>query len=227
MPPSAMTDRKRKLDLGDAVPNKSSKAPSGGAGINPWTNQPYSKRYEEILEGRLKLPVYQFKEKLLDAVSKNQIVVVEGETGSGKTTQIPQFLVEAGYADQGSTTVACTQPRRVAATSIATRVADEMDCELGAEVGYTIRFEDVSDPHRTVLKFLTDGMLLREAMSDPLLSRYSVIVLDEAHERTLATDGKFHRFGVPFASAKLFTCMSLAGNVLIIPSSPLFYFYHF
>ena len=189
-----MTDRKRKLDLGDAVSNKSSKAPSElGSGINPWTNQPYSKRYEEILEGRLKLPVYQFKEKLLDAVSNNQIVVVEGETGSGKTTQIPQFLVEAGYADQGSTTVACTQPRRVAATSIATRVADEMDCELGAEVGYTIRFEDMSDPHRTVLKFLTDGMLLREAMSDPLLSRYSVIVLDEAHERTLATDGKFYR----------------------------------
>merc|ERR1719199_1096608 len=183
-----MTDRKRKLDLGDAVSNKSSKPPSEGAGINPWTNRPYSKRYSEILEGRLKLPVYQFKEKLLDAVAKNQIVVLEGETGSGKTTQIPQFLVEAGYAEQGYTTVACTQPRRVAATSIATRVADEMDCELGAEVGYTIRFEDVSDPHRTVLKFLTDGMLLREAMSDPLLSRYSVIVLDEAHERTLATD---------------------------------------
>ena len=84
--------------------------------------------------------------------------------------------------------MACTQPRRVAATSIATRVAEEMDVELGGEVGYTIRFEDVSDPHRTVLKFLTDGMLLREAMSDPLLSRYAVIVLDEAHERTLATD---------------------------------------
>merc|ERR1719199_1991307 len=107
-----MTDRKRKLDLGDAVSNKSSKPPSEGAGINPWTNRPYSKRYSEILEGRLKLPVYQFKEKLLDAVAKNQIVVLEGETGSGKTTQIPQFLVEAGYAEQGYTTVACTPPRR-------------------------------------------------------------------------------------------------------------------
>ena len=82
--PSAMTDRKRKLDLGDAVSNKSSKPPSEGAGINPWTNRPYSKRYSEILEGRLKLPVYQFKEKLLDAVAKNQIVVLEGETGSGE-----------------------------------------------------------------------------------------------------------------------------------------------
>ena len=108
--------------------------------------------------------------------------------GSGKTTQIPQFLVDAGYTTQGQTAVACTQPRRVAATSIAARVAEEMDVELGQQVGYTIRFEDVSDPHTTVLKFVTDGMLLREAMSDPLLTRYSIIVLDEAHERTLATD---------------------------------------
>ena len=108
--------------------------------------------------------------------------------GSGKTTQIPQFLVDAGYTTQGQTALACTQPRRVAATSIAARVAEEMDVELGQQVGYTIRFEDVSDPHTTVLKFVTDGMLLREAMSDPMLTRYSIIVLDEAHERTLATD---------------------------------------
>ena len=263
-----MTDRKRKLDLGDAVSNKSSKPPSEGAGINPWTNRPYSKRYSEILEGRLKLPVYQFKEKLLDAVAKNQIVVLEGETGSGellvavevsvvvallifvdscvlilnisflsvtslslslssnqtgKTTQIPQFLVEAGYAEQGYTTVACTQPRRVAATSIATRVADEMDCELGAEVGYTIRFEDVSDPHRTVLKFLTDGMLLREAMSDPLLSRYSVIVLDEAHERTLATDGKSSY--VVCANLQAICCCPNSSS-FCIPSSFLLHSHH-
>ena len=108
--------------------------------------------------------------------------------GIRKTTQIPQFLLEAGLAHQGHQLVACTQPRRVAATSIAARVADEMDVQLGEEVGYTIRFEDVSDPHKTVLKFVTDGMLLREAMSDPLLSRYSAIVLDEIHERTLSTD---------------------------------------
>ena len=105
-----------------------------------------------------------------------------------KTTQIPQFLLEAGLAKPGRTCIACTQPRRVAATSIAARVAEEMDVELGSQVGYTIRFEDVSDPTTTVLKFVTDGMLLREAMSDPLLTRYSAIVLDEIHERTLSTD---------------------------------------
>ena len=156
--------------------------------INPWTGRHYSPRYLSILQTRLQLPVYQSQSQLLEAVASNQIVVVEGETGSGKTTQIPQFLVEVGYASPGKTMVGCTQPRRVAATSIAARVAEEMDVTLGQTVGYTIRFEDVSDPHTTVLKFLTDGMLLREAMNDPLLSKYSVIVLDEAHERTLATD---------------------------------------
>jgi pre-mRNA-splicing factor ATP-dependent RNA helicase DHX15/PRP43 len=109
------------------------------------------------------------------------------ESSTGKTTQIPQFLVDANFVVPGQTALACTQPRRVAATSIAQRVSEEMDVQLGDEVGYTIRFEDVSS-RTTVLKFVTDGMLLREAMSDPLLTRYSVIVLDEAHERTLSTD---------------------------------------
>jgi len=179
-----MTERKRCIDIS----NVDDTIKKNKREINQWTNDFYSEKYYSILEKRLQLPVYQFKEKLLEAVSQNQIVVVEGETGSGKTTQIPQFLVEAGYASQGETQVVCTQPRRVAATSIAARVSDEMDVAMGSEVGYTIRFEDVSDPYRTVLKFLTDGMLLREAMSDPMLSHYSVIVLDEAHERTLSTD---------------------------------------
>ena len=108
----------------------------------------------------------------------------------GKTTQIPQWCVE--YVRQNSPVgsrkgVACTQPRRVAAMSVAQRVADEMDCILGQHVGYTIRFEDCTSS-LTLLKYMTDGMLLREAMADPLMEKYNVILLDEAHERTLATD---------------------------------------
>ena len=105
---------------------------------------------------------------------------------SGKTTQIPQFCVLDGYT-AGGKQVACTQPRRVAAMSVSKRVAEEMDVEYGSEVGYTIRFENFTNS-KTQLKYLTDGMLLREAMLDPLLSAYSVIVLDEAHERTVSTD---------------------------------------
>jgi pre-mRNA-splicing factor ATP-dependent RNA helicase DHX15/PRP43 len=116
-----------------------------------------------------------------------QILVFVGETGSGKTTQIPQFILFDELPHLSSSQVACTQPRRVAAMSVAKRVADEMDVKLGEEVGYSIRFDDVTGP-KTILKYMTDGMLLREAMSDPMLSRYTCIILDEAHERTLATD---------------------------------------
>jgi len=120
------------------------------------------------------------------------VVVLVGETGSGKTTQMAQFLMEAGYhvQDGENKGIACTQPRRVAAMSVAQRVADELDVALGTFVGYLIRFEDQTS-QETILKFLTDGMLLREAMSDPMLSRYSVVILDEAHERTLSTDVLF------------------------------------
>jgi pre-mRNA-splicing factor ATP-dependent RNA helicase DHX15/PRP43 len=118
-------------------------------------------------------------------VKENQVLVLQGDTGSGKTTQVPQFLLESGIA--GDKAIACTQPRRVAAMSVAERVAHEMDVKLGNEVGYTIRFEDKSS-HMTQLKYLTDGMLLRESMYDPTLSKYQIIILDEAHERTLSTD---------------------------------------
>lgn len=173
-------DRKRKVDLGEDSNNaKLSKY------VNPYTNKPYSKRWHEIWEKRRLLPVWEQREEFMDMIRKNQIVVLVGETGSGKTTQIPQFMLE-GFCKKNQM-VGCTQPRRVAAMSVSKRVADEMDVVLGEEVGYSIRFEDVSSP-KTILKYLTDGMLLREAMNDPLLERYGVIILDEAHERTLSTD---------------------------------------
>lgn len=132
------------------------------------------------------LPVWQAKGDVIAMLEAHQTVILVGETGSGKTTQIAQFIAEAGYCDGGKRVV-CTQPRRVAAMSVARRVSEEMDVNLGEEVGYSIRFEDCCGP-KTKVKFATDGMLLREAMTDPTLNQYSVVILDEAHERTLATD---------------------------------------
>ncbi len=145
-------------------------------------------KYERIQEQRKKLPITQYLDALGERLKTERVVIVEGETGSGKTTQIPQYLVNAGFTGSNpKRSIACTQPRRVAAMSVAARVAEEMNVELGKEVGYSIRFENLCS-ESTILKFLTDGMLLREAMTDPRLEKYSVIVLDEAHERTLATD---------------------------------------
>ena len=116
----------------------------------------------------------------------HQVLIIEGETGSGKTTQIPQYLHEAGLT-AGGKKIGCTQPRRVAAMSVAARVADEMGVKLGSQVGYSIRFEDCTS-ERTVIKYMTDGMLLREFLGEPDLSSYKVMIIDEAHERTLHTD---------------------------------------
>jgi len=156
--------------------------------LNPLNGQPYSLKYYDILRKRLTLPVWEYKDSFMATLDKHQTTVLVGETGSGKTTQIPQCCVEFARNLPGKKkSVACTQPRRVAAMSVASRVADEMDVQLGQEVGYSIRFEDCSSS-KTLLKYMTDGMLLREAMSDPLLEAYACILLDEAHERTLATD---------------------------------------
>ncbi|EIM80639.1 P-loop containing nucleoside triphosphate hydrolase protein [Stereum hirsutum FP-91666 SS1] len=167
--------------------------------VNPFTKQPFSQGYKKIMAMRKKLPVYAQMEEFYTVFSKHQIIVMVGETGSGKTTQIPQFVAYSDLPHTKGKVVACTQPRRVAAMSVAKRVADEMDGEcvrsrslksiqLGKQVGYSIRFEDMTEPGTTFLKYMTDGMLLREAMNDPDLNRYSTIILDEAHERTLATD---------------------------------------
>ncbi|KAH7911444.1 P-loop containing nucleoside triphosphate hydrolase protein [Hygrophoropsis aurantiaca] len=136
---------------------------------------------------RERLPIAKHKMKLLHCVEKYPVTIVVGQTGCGKTTQLPQYLMEAGWAADGNV-IACTQPRRVAATSVANRVAAEANTTLGDKVGYTIRFEDVSDKTRTRIRYMTDGMLFRETLVDPLLSRYSVIMIDEAHERSLYTD---------------------------------------
>ena len=150
------------------------------------TGLPYTPRYFELFRKRIQLPVWEYQDKFLEILSKHQCICLVGETGSGKTTQIPQWCVDFAKK-MGKKTVSCTQPRRVAAMSVAQRVSEEMDVSLGQEVGYSIRFEDCSGP-KTLLKYMTDGMLLREAMSDPMLENYQVILLDEAHERTLATD---------------------------------------
>ncbi|XP_054917850.1 putative pre-mRNA-splicing factor ATP-dependent RNA helicase PRP1 isoform X3 [Dermacentor andersoni] len=155
--------------------------------LNALTGLPYSNRYYELFRKRIALPVWEYRDKFFEYLNNHQILVLVGETGSGKTTQIPQWCVELLRQKGGRRGVACTQPRRVAAMSVAARVAEEMDVAIGQEVGYSIRFEDCSSP-KTLLKYMTDGMLLREAMSDPLLEAYGVVLLDEAHERTLATD---------------------------------------
>ncbi|KAJ7935450.1 pre-mRNA splicing factor [Mycena leptocephala] len=131
-----------------------------------------------IEETRKSLPIYTYKEGLIEAIKEHQVLIV--------TTQLPQYLHEAGYTANGQK-IGCTQPRRVAAMSVAARVAEEMGTKVGYEVGYSIRFEDCTSD-KTVLKYMTDGMLLREFLTEPDLAGYSALIIDEAHERTLSTD---------------------------------------
>lgn len=158
-------------------------------------------------ETRKSLPIYTYREQLLEAITEHQILIVVAETGSGKTTQLPQYLHEAGYT-KGGLKVGCTQPRRVAAMSVAARVAEEMGTKVGYEVGYSIRFEDCTSD-KTVLKYMTDGMLLREFLTEPDLAGYSALIIDEAHERTLSTD-------ILFALVKV----STKTCVISAPASP-------
>ena len=145
-------------------------------------------RTKSLKQQREFLPIYSVRKELLRVVEENAITVVVGETGSGKTTQLTQYLHEAGFTRFGM--IGCTQPRRVAAMSVAKRVAEEMGVDLGEEVGYSIRFEDETSEN-TLLKYMTDGILLRESLKDSDLDQYSAIVMDEAHERSLNTDVLF------------------------------------
>jgi ATP-dependent helicase HrpA len=131
------------------------------------------------------LPISAHVREIALAIHEHPVVIVAGETGSGKTTQLPKIALAMG---RGLTRrIGVTQPRRIAATSVAARVAEELGCELGREVGYQIRFANKVSPS-TYVKFMTDGILLTELKSDPLLERYDTVVLDEAHERTLNID---------------------------------------
>lgn len=185
--------------LGMADPMIESKRDEAtNAVITEWTrtqkNIQYGKRTSlSMKEQRESLPIFAMREQIVKTIKDNQFVVIVGETGSGKTTQIVQYLYEEGFTKNNGDhikMVGCTQPRRVAAVSVAKRVAEEVGLKLGETVGYTIRFEDNTGPN-TAIKYMTDGMLEREALNDPDMKRYSVIMLDEAHERTIATDVLF------------------------------------
>lgn len=145
-------------------------------------------RKKSLLQQRQYLPVFASRQELLRIIRENSIVIIVGETGSGKTTQLTQYLHEDGYSKYGM--IGCTQPRRVAAMSVAKRVSDEMACRLGEEVGYAIRFEDCTG-EKTIIKYMTDGILLRESLREPDLDQYSAVIMDEAHERSLSTEVLF------------------------------------
>ncbi|KAK9243577.1 P-loop containing nucleoside triphosphate hydrolase protein [Lipomyces tetrasporus] len=147
-------------------------------------------RHPHIQAARILLPVVQDEQRIMEAINNNLCVIVCGETGSGKTTQVPQFLYEAGYGDAESDNpgmIGITQPRRVAAVSMARRVSDEIGPKHKGKVAYQVRFEQ-NTKEGTAMKFMTDGVLLRELSSDFTLSRYSAIIIDEAHERNVNTD---------------------------------------
>jgi ATP-dependent RNA helicase DDX35 len=177
---------------------------SSGGGAKFWRPKTIEDEYDQLLipdkyarsriglqQQRQLLPIAAYRSHLLYAVEHFQTVVVISETGTGKSTQIPQYLYEAGWAGTAAgNCIVCTQPRRIAAISLANRVAQEMGTgtQTSAQVvGYSVRFE-ASYSESTAIKYVTDGVLLRETLTDPLLSKYTVIMVDEAHERSLHTD---------------------------------------
>ncbi|MGM0680948.1 MAG: DEAD/DEAH box helicase, partial [Thermodesulfobacteriota bacterium] len=132
-----------------------------------------------------RLPVVEERERIISAVRENQVVIVAGDTGSGKTTQLAKMCLEAGRGQKGM--IGCTQPRRLAATSVAARVREELGEGFPAGVDYKIRFRDQTGSN-TRIKFMTDGILLSEISGDPGLYAYDTIIIDEAHERSLNID---------------------------------------
>ncbi|VDQ10140.1 unnamed protein product [Trichobilharzia regenti] len=154
-----------------------------------------SDSFNSVEQQRQQLPVFTKRSQFLYLLENSRVLIVTGETGSGKSTQLPQYVYEAGWLNLKSSnlhpsgvTMAVTQPRRVAALTLATRVAEEKNWQIGKQVGYIIRFEECWTPGSTVITYLTEGMMIQELLRDPLLTRFRVIMLDEVHERSLQTD---------------------------------------
>lgn len=161
------------------------------ANTRPQQNVPphLLRKRDELLPKRKALPIWSKAEEIKASLRKNNVLVLTGETGSGKSTQVPQFLLSEKWCTK---CIAITQPRRVAAISLARRVAEEMGSYMGsqspmAKVGYSVRFDNATGPN-TKIKFLTEGMLLQEMLRDPVMSQYSAVVVDEVHERSVNVD---------------------------------------
>lgn len=158
-------------------------------GWQPHVSGALLKKRDELQPVRMALPIWPQAEPIRHALRRNNVLVLTGETGSGKSTQVPQFLASEPWCTK---TIAITQPRRVAAISLARRVADEMGSLFGsqspaARVGYSVRFDNATGPN-TKIKFLTEGMLLQEMLRDPSMSQYSAVIVDEVHERSVNVD---------------------------------------
>ncbi|KIY03601.1 uncharacterized protein Z520_00292 [Fonsecaea multimorphosa CBS 102226] len=172
-------------DSAAAAPGEDSGKSKFSTHLKKSTGSSAFSKSKTLKEQREYLPAFAVREELMRVIRDNQVIIVVGQTGSGKTTQLTQFLHEEGYGNHGL--IGCTQPRRVAAMSVAKRVSEEMEVELGGLVGYAIRFEDCTSDE-TVIKYMTDGVLLRESLTQRDLDKYSCIIMDEAHERALNTD---------------------------------------
>ena len=161
----------------------------GGNKGNQQQNRPTPRRYEpfipEVITYPEELPVSERRDDIMNAIRDNQVVIIAGETGSGKTTQIPKMCLELGLGEKGL--IGHTQPRRLAARSVAERIAEELGQKIGETVGYQVRFTSEVGEH-SAIKLMTDGILLAEIQNDKLLRRYSTLIIDEAHERSLNID---------------------------------------